>query len=362
MPIALIHDWLNQLGGAEDVLQTLHRAYPAAPVFTSIYDRARMPVAWRAWDIRSTWLDRIPHIYRRHQPFMPLFAWVWAHYTIPVEHELLFSNKSAFCIGATPANSAARHVCYCLTPTRFTYDFASYRERERIPAASIGILNALNAQLRRWESRAAQRVNTFIAISREVQDRIKRYYGRESLLVYPPVDLPPLPAPADDGYLLVVSRLLPYKRIDLVIDACARLGRRLIIAGDGRDRPRLESLAASHAGAKITFAGRVSEAALADLLKRCSAFVFPGFEDFGIAPIRAMSYGKPVIAFAKGGALDTMIDGVTGVMFDSQSVDALIEALERHRVVTFAPSAIREHSEKFGTERFLSEISAILGR
>ncbi len=362
MNLALVHDWLNQLGGAEDVLETLHRAYPAAPVFTSIYDRARMPAAWRTWDIRSTWLDRLPHIHRRHQPFMPLFAWVWAHYTIPAEHDVLLSNKSAFCIGATPANPAARHVCYCLTPTRFTYDFASYRERERIPAASIGILNALNAQLRRWETRAAQRVHTFVAISREVQQRIKQHYGRESTLVYPPVDLPPMPAPADDGYLLVVSRLLPYKRIDLVIDACAQLGHRLIIAGDGRDRARLEALAAGYRGASITFAGRVSETKLAELLQRCSAFVFPGFEDFGIAPIRAMAYGKPVIAFAKGGALDTIVDGVTGVMFDAQRVESLIEALEKRRVVTFAPSAIREHSEKFGTGRFLSEISAILGR
>ena len=167
--IALLHDWLNQLGGAEDVLETLHGMYPAAPVYTSIYDRARMPARWRAWDIRSTWLDRLPLIHRKQQPFMPLFAWVWAHTRIPVEHDVLLSTKSAFCIGASARNPAARHICYCLTPTRFTYDFANYREREKIPAATIGLLNALNAYLRRWETRAARRVHTFVAISREVQ-------------------------------------------------------------------------------------------------------------------------------------------------------------------------------------------------
>jgi glycosyltransferase involved in cell wall biosynthesis len=360
--LALAHDWLNQLGGAEDVLETLHAAFPHAPVFTSIYDRARMPVAWRSWDIRSTWLDRLPLIHRKHQPFMPLFAWVWAHYAIPRGFDTLLSNKSAFCIGAR-VQPGARHICYCLTPTRFTYDFTSYRQRERIPAASIGILHALNAVLRRWETRAAQRVDTFIAISREVQERIKAHYGRESVLIYPPVDMPQMPAVhQDEGFYLIVSRLLPYKRIDLAIEACARLNLPLRIAGDGRDRPRLQALIDRYRGANIKLMGRVDDASLTTLLATCTAFLFPGFEDFGIAPIRAMAYGKPVIAFARGGALDTVIDGQSGLLFGTQSVESLSEALEKHRVVTFAPAEIRRHAECFSSEKFVAEINAVLAQ
>jgi glycosyltransferase involved in cell wall biosynthesis len=360
--LALIHDWLNQLGGAEDVLETLHAMYPAAPVYTSIYDRARMPVAWRGWDIRATWLDRMPAIHRRHQPYMPLFAALWARYTIPAEFDTLLSNKSAFCIGARGLNPRARHICYCLTPTRFTYDFDSYRQRERIPAATIGVLNALNAALRRWETRAAQRVDTFIAISRDVQARIKALYGRESTVIFPPVSIPDEPAPdgQHDGFFLIASRLLPYKRVDLAIEACARVGAQLIIAGDGRDRPRLEALAQRQRGANIKLIGRVDDAALNDLFKRCKAFIFPGFEDFGIAPVRAMAYGKPVVAYARGGALDTVVDGKTGVLFGQQSVEALVSALEKLSVVVFSAAEIREHARSFSTERFVAELRSVI--
>ncbi len=361
MKLALVHDWLNQLGGAEDVLETLHGMYPSAPVFTSIYDRARMPAAWHSWDIRSTWLDHLPLIHRKHQPFMPLFAHVWSRYRIPAEFDTVLSNKSAFCIGARPLNPQARHICYCLTPTRFTYDFNSYRQREKIPAASIGILNALNARLRHWETQAAQRVDTFIAISREVQQRIKQLYNRDALLIYPPVAIPKTPpATTDDGFYLIASRLLPYKRIDLAIQACGALGVPLVIVGEGRDRPRLEALAQSQRGANIKLMGRVDDVALSNLLQRCKAFIFPGYEDFGIAPVRAMAYGKPVIAFAKGGAIDTVIDQKTGILFQEQQVAALVEAIEKHRVVVFSPADIREHAEQFGAEKFVDAIKTVL--
>ncbi len=358
--IALVHDWLNQLGGAEDVLEVLHDVFPRAPVFTSIYDRARMPAAWRSWDIRSTWLDRLPLIHTRHQPFMPFFAWVWAHYQIPREYETILSNKSAFCIGAR-GGPGSRHICYCLTPTRFVYDFETYRSRESIPAASIGILRALNRMLARWETRAAQRVHRFIAISREVQSRIKSLYGRDAGLIYPPVSLPPaaeLTRVRDDGFLLIASRLLPYKRIDLAIEACARTGMPLVIAGAGRDAGRLQALIDRQRNANIKLMGWVDHATLTELLRTCSAFVFPGFEDFGIAPVRAMGFGKPVIAYAKGGALDTVIDGQTGIMFSAQSVDSLSAAIEKCRVVTFVPSEIRRHAERFGRAPFVERISA----
>jgi glycosyltransferase involved in cell wall biosynthesis len=380
--IALIHDWLNQLGGAEDVLTNLHQMFPQAPVFTSIYDRARMPQAWRSWDIRSTKLDGLPGIHRHHQPYMPLFAQSWAQRKIPAEYDVLLSNKSAFCIGARPLNPQAKHICYCLTPTRFTYDFEGYVARgEKLPPGATTILRALNSYLRKWETQAAQRVHTFIAISREVQQRIKTLYGRESVIVYPPVEMSvdfrrdasaqkPLQRVSTSGhgsFYLIVSRLLPYKRVDLAIEAFSQLGLPLVVAGDGRDRARLERLAAqsaqTHPNANVKFLGRVSEETLHELLTDCTAFVFPGFEDFGIAPIRAMAYGKPVIAFARGGALDTVLDNVTGTLFQEQRIDGvngLIEAVRKNSKVIVAPADIRQHAEQFSVERFQREMLEIL--
>ncbi|MCS7057113.1 MAG: glycosyltransferase [Thermoflexales bacterium] len=364
MNVALVHDWLNQLGGAEDVLQVLNAIFPRAPIFTSIYDRRRMPSAWRSWDIRSTWMDRLPGVHRYHQPYMPVFAWVWAHRRIPAAYELILSNKSAFCIAARSLRPDALHVCYCLTPTRFTYEFNAYAKRERIPRGATAILRALSRYLCRWETGVAQRITAFIAISREVQQRIRKYYGRDSVIIYPPVAMPPraqaMQGQQDQGFYLIVSRLLPYKRIDLAIEAFGKLKLPLVIAGDGRDRRRLEQLAARHSGDNIRLLGRVDEATLHRLLTECRAFVFPGIEDFGIAPIRAMAYGKPVIAYAGGGALDYVIEGVTGTFFDRHVPEALAEAVLRSSGVTFAPAEIRRHAEQFSVERFVREISAFL--
>ena len=350
MTTALLHDWLNQLGGAEDVLAAMHEMFPAAPIYTSIYDRRRMPQAWRAWDIRSTWMDHLPKVHRYHQPYMPLFALTWAGLRVPKEYDLVISNKSAFCIGA---RTSARHICYCLTPTRFTFDFAAYAERESIPAGATVILRALNVMLRRWEISASRKVSKFIAISSAVQQRIQHLYQRDSQVIYPPVQVDAFNVSRrSDDFYLIVSRLLPYKRIDLAIEAFNRLGLPLVIAGEGRDRERLQKIA----GSNIKLMGRVDDATLRDLLSRCRAFVFPGLEDFGIAPINAMACGKPVIAFAGGGALDTVTDGITGVLFDRQTAPSLVTAVQRLTGMTFSPDQIRAHAENFSVVRFEKEM------
>ncbi len=350
MTIAILHDWLNQLGGAEDVLTALHDLFPAAPVYTSIYDRQRMPVAWRMWDIRSSWMDRLPAIHRRHQPYMPVFALTCAATQIPAEYDLVLSNKSAFCIGA---RTAGRHICYCLTPTRFTFDFDSYATRESIPGAAAALLRVMNVVLRRWEIAASRRVTRFIAISSEVQQRIRNVYGRESDIIYPPVQVEKFDVSRrSDDFYLIVSRLLPYKRIDLAVEVFNQLNLPLVIAGEGRDRARLEK----SAGSNVKLMGRVDDAALRDLLARCRAFIFPGLEDFGIAPLNAMACGKPVIAFDGGGAVDTVIDGITGVLFNRQTVPALMQAVRRFEACTFAPDQIRAHAERFSVGRFNKEI------
>ncbi|MCS7059937.1 MAG: glycosyltransferase, partial [Anaerolineae bacterium] len=235
--------------------------------------------------------------------------------------------------------------------------FSSYAKQERIPAPAKAILPALNAALRAWERRAAQRVDQFIAISRAVQHRIRTYYGRDSIIIYPPVQINRFAVSTTHAdYFLIVSRLLPYKRIDLAVEACNRLRLPLVIAGDGRDRPRLERLA----GPSVRFLGRVDEATLHQLLAGCRAFLFPGLEDFGIAPIQAMACGKPVIAYAGGGALDTVIDGVTGLLFDEPNAEALAAALSKLETVSFSPTIIRAHAEQFSTERFQREIMHLL--
>lgn len=355
--IAILHDWLNQRGGAEDVLTDLHRMCPDSPVFTSIYDRERMPADMQAWDIRSSWMDRLPGIHRRHQPYLWLFAVGWGLRRLPAGFDLVLSNKSGFCILAD--TRGAPHVCYCLAPSRYVFEFDTYAARERIPAAAMPVLRAMNVALRAWERRAAASVTQFVAISTEIQRRIADYYGRDSVVIHPPVDTAKYWQgdfkPTGD-YALIVSRLLPYKRIDLAIEACRRIGMRLLIAGTGRDEARLRRMAGSGA----TLLGWVPDADLAGLINGCRVFIFPGLEDFGIAPVHAMACGKPVIAFAGGGSLDTVVDGQTGLLFKELTADSLTDALGRFNDVTFAPGPIRAHAERFSTRRFERELSALL--
>lgn len=368
MKIALAHDWLNQMGGAENVLERLVEMYPGAPVFTTLYGPELMPETYRRWDIRSTWLDRAPAIHRYHQPYLPL-------YPSAVEsmdfsgYNLILSNKSGFIHGLrhTPEQL---HLCYCLAPTRYVWDYGSYAAREGFGKWLGWMIGPVVGRLRRWDFAAAQKfslplrrglrrgkgVDHFIAISKDIQARIKKYYGRDSVIIYPPVDttqFQPLPAGQSPGdFYLVVSRLIPYKRIDLAVQALTRLGRRLIIVGDGRDRARLTALA----GPTVEFKGRLSGDEVAGLMANCRAFLFPGFEDFGIAPVEAQAAGRPVIAFGQGGALDTVIEGQTGLFFREQSVEALIAAIEQFERLSFNPAAARANAERFNVERFKREL------
>jgi glycosyltransferase involved in cell wall biosynthesis len=361
--VAIVHDWLNQIGGAEAVLEALVQMFPHAPVFTSIYWPEAMPPAYRSWDIRPTWMDKLPGIYRHHQPYLLFYPLAFGGLTL-TEYDLVLSNKSAFCLGVnTPSHT--RHLCYCLTPTRFVWDYESYVEREQLSQAARRLVRPFLDWLKRWERAAAQRVDAFLAISTEVQGRIKRLYGRESEVIHPPVDTqrfagadPPGPglAPHGDGYFLIVSRLIPYKRIDLAVQAFGQLGLPLWVAGDGRDRMRLEAMASSN----VRFLGRVPEGDLVPLLANCRAFVFPGLEDFGIGPVEAMAAGRPVIAYAGGGALDTVKAGVTGTLFHEQTPEALAAAVRNFDDKSFNPSAIQAHARRFDVELFKTKLMAFV--
>ncbi|MCC7360477.1 MAG: glycosyltransferase [Anaerolineales bacterium] len=356
MPPALLHDWLNQIGGAEDVLAVLAGLFPGAPIYTSIYWRDKMPAAYRAWPIRASFMDRLPGIYRHHQPYLPLYPLAFERFDLR-GHDLLLSNKSGFCHGARKPAGAV-HVCYCLTPTRYVWSFDAYAAREGLGGAARALLRPLLAGLRRWDFAAAQRVDHFIAISSEVQRRIAQFYQRESVIIFPPVETARFAAAsaAPGGYFLSLGRLIPYKRVDLAVQACTALHLPLLVAGDGRDRARLERLA----GPTVKFLGRVPDADVPGLLAGCRAFIFPGLEDFGIAPVQALAAGRPVVAFAGGGALDSVQDGETGVLFPAQTVEALTAALERVMRLPVEVPALRASAARFDRSVFAAQLRAFL--
>lgn len=354
MRIAIAHDYLNQYGGAERVLEALHELYPAAPVYTSIFDPAAMPAAYRAWDIRPSWMQRLPGWRRHFQKYFLLYPSAFESFDLS-GYDLILSSSSAFAKGIIPA-PGARHVCYCHTPMRFAWRTDAYVQREGIRGIQRLVLPILLTYVRLWDVASALRVDTFVANSREVAARIRRYYGREAAVIPPPVDLPPYrPVPPGDFYL-AGGRLIPYKRLDLAVRAFTQLGLPLKIFGDGRDRAALQAIA----GPNVEFLGYVSEERRRELFAGCRAFVFPGEEDFGITPLEAMAAGRPVIAYAAGGALDSVAEGVSGRFFYEQSAAALAAAVAAARGDSYDPRAIRRHAESFGRDIFLARMRAAI--
>lgn len=357
--VALVHDWLNQSGGAENVLEELVELFPGAPVYTSIYAPERMPATYRAWDIRTSFMQRLPAVASHHQRYLPLYPLAFSRFRLS-GYDLVLSNKSGFCHGIGLGTPRPLHVCYCLTPTRFLWLYEQYREREQIGGMVDTALQPVLALLRRWDYAAAQRVDHFIAISRTVQERIQHIYGRESVVIHPPVDtsyFTPDPATPVGNYYLIVSRLIPYKRIDLAVEAFRQLPQeKLVIVGDGRDLPVLQATA----GPNVTFLGHQERARMRELLRGCKAFLFPGLEDFGIAPVEAMSVGRPVIAFGGGGALDTVAPGVTGEHFAEQTAQSLATVLAGFDPRRYDPAACQAQAARFSRAAFRVKLSAHL--
>ena len=356
MQLAIVVSWLNQYGGAERVIESVHALYPDSPIFTTIHSPRALPSTWRDWDIRPSWLNHLPFINERHQLYLPF-------YPLGVEsldlrgYDTVLSITSAFAHGVR-VDAGARHICYCLTPARFLWDTRTYLANEKVGVLARTFLPAALAPLRAWDQRAARGVTEFIAISRIVQQRIAKCYNRDSVIIYPPVNIDRFSVllhPTRD-YFFVQSRLIPYKHIDLAIKACNKLGLPLIIAGEGRDRPRLEKLA----GPTVRFLGRVSDEETKDLMANCRAFIFPGEEDFGISPLEANAAGRPVIAFAGGGALDSITENVNGALFREPDVDSLVEVLQKFDERAFEPTVVRACAERFAESVFQSQLGDYL--
>lgn len=359
--VALVHDWLNQMGGAENVLEELVALFPCAPIYTSMYAPRQMPETYRRWTIHTSFMQWLPGVANHHQAYLPFYPLAFGRMNLS-GYDVVVSNKSGFCHGVQTQKGGERaiHVCYCLTPTRFLWLYDHYREREQIGGALHAVLQPVLRLLRRWDWQVAQRVDHFVAISTTVQKRIESIYGRQSIVIHPPVDtsyFAPDPAVTVGDYYLIVSRLIPYKRIDLAVKAFNRLpDKKLLIVGEGRDRAALEA----QAGPNIQFLGRQPRERILELLRGCQAFLFPGLEDFGIAPVEAMSVGRPVIAYRGGGALDTVIPGVTGELFAEQTGDSLYKVLATFDPLAYDPAACRTQAECFSTAQFHQKLLTYL--
>ena len=354
MKLAIVHDYLNQMGGAENVLLVLHDLFPEAPIFTTIYEPSLVHPDFRRMDIRTTFMQRLPFVHRHHQAFLPVFP--FAIESIDLRgYDVVLSMSSAWSKNVVTRPEQC-HVNYCLTPMRFAWTFEEYVARERLADWQKPLLLPIVMGLRAWDVAGANRVDHFAGISATVNRRIRKYYRRDSALIHPPVETGPLAAGAadagDDGYFLVVSRLIPYKRIDLAIEACNRLKAPLKILGDGRDRARLQAMA----GPTVEFLGRVDEQTKRRYLRRCRAFIFPAEEDFGIAPVEAIASGRPVVAYAAGGALDVVEDGKTGLLFDRQTPEALAEQLLAVPEHEWDGPALAAYASRFATEAFKSKL------
>ena len=355
MKLAVVCSWLNQYGGAERVLEEIHAMYHAAPLYTSIYRPEALPDSYRTWDIRPSWLNRVPILSRHGQWALPLYPQAFESLDLR-GYDVVLSVTSAFAHGVI-TGAETQHVCYCLTPARFLWGYHSYIEREGVGAlARWGLERSLKG-LRQWDRLAADRVDQFIAISRTVQRRIAKYYRRDAQLIYPPVDTQLAAESSVGDYFLIASRLVPYKRIDLAVRAFNLLGLPLRVIGAGRDRAALQAIARPN----IEFLGYVADdAVVRQQMAGCRAFIFPGEEDFGIAPIEALAAGRPVIAYAAGGALDTIEEGRTGLFFREPTPEALADAVRRFTLYSFDPANLRQQAERFGAARFRQELGAAL--
>jgi glycosyltransferase involved in cell wall biosynthesis len=328
--------------------------FPDAPIYTTVHDPAALPPSMQGWDVRTSFIQRIPFVRRRHLAFLPLMPLAFESFDLS-EYDVVVTTSSA-CAKGVITRPETVNVCYCYTPCRYLWDLHHEYTRGRRGRAAMGVAASF---LRLWDRLSADRVDHFVAISHEVAGRIRKHYRRDAEVIYPPVDVDRFtPRARPEDFYLVVSRLVGYKRVDLAVKAATRLGRRLMVVGDGPERERLKAMA----GPTVTFLGRRPDPEVAELYARCRALLFPGLEDFGITPVEAQAAGRPVIAYAAGGALETVVDGVTGVLFEEQTEDALAEAMLSLERAHLNPATCRRNAERFDASEFRRRLLEVVER
>jgi len=345
--VAISHEWLTIPGGSEQVVMAMLDVFPQAELFTTVYDPAPWPEAITSRPVHASFLDRIPGAARHYPKLLPLMDAAFRRFDLSGFDLVLSSNHA--CAKNLRVPPGVPHVCYCHTPMRYAWDPAFLAGEVLGRVGRLGA-RALLPWLRRRDLAASRGPSRFLANSTFVAERIRRFYGRDADVLHPPVDVDPLLGleRRDGGYYLFLSRLVPYKRADLAVAACARLGRPLKVVGGGR----AEAAVRAQAGPGTEFLGRVGDAELPGLLAGARALLFPGEEDFGIVPVEAQAAGVPVIAYGRGGVRDTVVDGETGVLFGEQTVEALCTAIERFETQEWPAGPLRENARRFRPEVF----------
>lgn len=359
--IAIVCDWLTNIGGAERVVYELHRLYPNAPIYTSQYDPDKLDWFDNA-DVRTTWLQKLPKSLRK---FLPVLRAITFSRLDLREYDIVISSSGAEAKGIHRLKKDALHISYCHSPTHYYWSrYIEYLQNPGFgwlnPLARLG-LKVLAKPMRIWDYRAAQRPDAMIANSHHIQERIRDYYNRESTVIFPPVDIARFTRAAEKttqkrrGFV-ITGRQTPYKKIDLAIAACTQLDLPLTVIGNGPEHAALKKLA----GPTITFVTDASDEDVANYLASAEAFIFPGLDDFGIAPVEAMAAGTPVIAFRGGGALDYVVPGKTGTFFNEQAIDSLLDAIRSFSSQSHSSSAIRAHAQEFSTTTFHNNINRFI--
>jgi glycosyltransferase involved in cell wall biosynthesis len=359
--IALIHDWLTGMRGGERALLAFCEMFPDADLYTLVQVPGATDPIIEKRKVRTSPIQMLPFPGRLYRHYLPLFPIAIEQFDLD-GYDLVLSTSHCAAKSVVVAGHT-RHICYCLTPMRYAWDqFDAYFGPQRLGRVGTAIMRPIMAAMARWDRATEGRVHRYLAISQYVARRIALYYNRQSTIVFPPVDTSfYTPGPIDEasssaGGVLVVSALVPYKRVELAIGAAKRAGMPLTIVGDGPERPRLEAMADHN----ITFLGSRTNEEIRTLYRSALATILPGEEDFGIVPVEAQACGRPVVAPAMGGVLDTVVDGETGVLVDEMTEASLADGLKRVASCAWDPARIRQHAEAFGRDRFAREMLAVI--
>lgn len=355
MKVAIVHDWLSVYGGSERVVEEMHTLFPEAPIYTSVYDEENMPERFKAYDIRTTFLQKIPFAKKKYPNFLPLMPRAFEALDL-TEYDLVISSSTS-CSKGVITRSDAVHICYCNTPMRYAWEFYYDYVRDMNPVKRL-VVGYFMHHIRMWDRLAADRVDYFIANSNYIKKRIEKYYRRNSEVIFPPVNTHLYRLEKKEDFYLIVSRFVPYKRVDLAVEAFSKLGLPLIVIGTGSEEKKIKALAKDN----IKFLGRLSDEEIVSYYARAKAFIFPGEEDFGLTPIEAQASGTPVIAYGRGGVLDTVKDGKSGVLFREQTVESLLQAVQyfEKNGVSWNAKQIKENSEQFSVQNFKDKLKSYI--
>lgn len=345
--IAIVHDWLTNMGGAEKVIESFINIYPEAPIYTLMVNKGNLSEKFQDREIIPSFLQKkMSKKKPNHQKFLPFMPMAFESFDLN-EYDVILSSTSS-CAKGVVTRPDTVHICYCHTPMRYAWEFY-YEYTENIGGLKKKLLKYAMNYIRLWDRVAADRVDYFIANSQYVANRIWKHYRRKSTVIYPPVNTEYYtPEGEKEEIYLCLSRLVKYKKVDLAVEAFNRIGKKLVVIGGGEQLDYLKSIAKPN----IIFLRRQPDEVVREYYRKCKAFIFPGEEDFGITPVEAQACGTPVIAYGKGGATETVIDGITGVFFKEQTEESLIDAVDRFEKISIDSGVCRENAEKFGIERF----------